>query len=117
MMRGRNYRKYPGPSASNSQFEAEYEACALENVQCASNRPDTRQNKHDRTWRLSTDTLDLALCRTKYGMAVKIDKVPPKVLRNVNCFYICEKCGKVYWDGSHMERALNGVLKDIIVHQ
>ncbi|XP_033222411.1 exonuclease mut-7 homolog isoform X2 [Belonocnema kinseyi] len=117
MMRGHYYRKCSGPSASSSQFEAEYEACASENVQSPPNRPDSRHSKHDRTWRLSADTLDLAQCKTKYGILVKIDKVPPKVLRNVNCFYICERCGKVYWDGSHMERALNGVLKDVIVHQ
>ena len=117
MMRCRNYRKIQGPSASSSQFEAEYEACTQENDRCASNRTDSRQSKHDRTWKLSIDTLDLVQCRTKYGSLVKIDKVPPKVLRNVNCFYICESCGKVYWDGSHMERALNGVLKDVIILQ
>ncbi|XP_043463266.1 exonuclease mut-7 homolog [Leptopilina heterotoma] len=118
MMRGRNYRVLPGPSIASDQFEAECEEVSIpENCELDPSRGRLRQSKHDRTWRLSENTLDLAQCRTKYGVLIKIDKVPSKVVKNVKSFYICESCGKVYWDGSHMERALNGVLKDVIVHK
>lgn len=74
-------------------------------------------NSEHRTWRLSTDIEDINIetCTTKYKMRIQIDKVPLKVLKNIQVFYICEHCGKVYWDGSHLERALSGVIKDLIV--
>lgn len=76
-------------------------------------------NSEHRTWHLSTniDDLNIETCMTKYQMRIQIDKVPMKVLKNIQVFYICEHCGKVYWDGSHLERALNGVIKDLIVEQ
>jgi len=74
-------------------------------------------NSEHRTWRLSMDTLDIDTCTTRYHMRIQIDKVPLNVLKNVQIFYICEHCGKIYWDGSHLERTLNGVIKDLIVKQ
>lgn len=71
----------------------------------------------DRTWQLTNETLDIANCATRHRVTVQVDRVPANVLKNVQQFYICECCGKVYWDGSHMERALNGVLRDIITWQ
>ncbi|KAL0128834.1 hypothetical protein PUN28_003900 [Cardiocondyla obscurior] len=73
-----------------------------------------KNNKH-RTWRLSTNALDINACTTRYRVQIQIDKVPLNVLKNVQIFYICEHCGKIYWDGSHLERTLNGVIKDLIV--
>ncbi len=29
------------------------------------------------------------------------DRVPPESLRAFDRFYVCPKCGKVYWEGSH----------------
>ncbi|EFN78697.1 Probable exonuclease mut-7-like protein [Harpegnathos saltator] len=74
-------------------------------------------NSEHRKWRLSTnfDSIDIAMCTTKNQIRIQIDKVPIKILRSKQVFYVCEHCGKIYWDGSHLERALNGVLKDIIV--
>jgi len=74
-------------------------------------------NSEYRTWRLSMDTIDILSCTTRHRIRVQIEKVPSKILKNVHVFYICEHCGKVYWDGSHLERALNGVIKDLIVKQ
>lgn len=74
-------------------------------------------NSEHRTWRLSADTINVNTCTTRYQMRIQIDKVPLNVLKNVQVFYICEHCGKIYWDGSHLERALNGVIKDLIVKQ
>ncbi|XP_020281688.1 exonuclease mut-7 homolog isoform X2 [Pseudomyrmex gracilis] len=79
--------------------------------------PNYFTNSEHRTWNLSTGTVDVATCTTKYQMRIQIDKVPINVLKNVQVFYICEHCGKVYWDGSHLERALNGVIKDLIVKE
>lgn len=71
----------------------------------------------DRTWHLSTDTLDVRTCKTRYNMRVQIEKVPLNVLKNVPLFYICEHCGKVYWDGTHLEGTLNGVIQDLIIKE
>lgn len=73
-------------------------------------------NSDHRTWRLSTklDSIDITTCTTRYQTRIQIDKVPLKILKSMQVFYICEHCGKVYWDGSHLERALNGVIKDLI---
>lgn len=38
------------------------------------------------------------------------------MLQNIQDFYVCEHCGKIYWNGTHLERALNGVIKDLIYH-
>ncbi|MCE4610515.1 MAG: Mut7-C RNAse domain-containing protein [Desulfurococcales archaeon] len=29
------------------------------------------------------------------------DRVPPESLRTFDKFYVCPRCGKVYWEGSH----------------
>ncbi|MEN2999285.1 MAG: Mut7-C RNAse domain-containing protein [Acidilobaceae archaeon] len=31
------------------------------------------------------------------------DKVPPQALRAYRVFYVCTRCGNVYWEGSHWE--------------
>ena len=74
----------------------------------------TQQQFICRTWQLSYGTLNMLKCTTKYNAKVQINQVPPAVLQRVNKFYVCEGCGKVYWYGSHMERVLNGTLKDIL---
>lgn len=68
----------------------------------------------DRTWKLSVNSVNTDTCATKYQARIQIDKVPINVLRNVPVFYICEQCGQVYWSGSHLERTLNHIIKDII---
>lgn len=69
----------------------------------------------DRTWILSTNSMDVDTCSTKYQARIQIDKVPMKVLQNIEVFYICEQCGKIYWNGTHLDRTLNGAIKDLIV--
>ncbi|XP_014474860.1 PREDICTED: exonuclease mut-7 homolog isoform X5 [Dinoponera quadriceps] len=74
-------------------------------------------NSEHRNWRLTTnlDSIDIMMCMTKHQTRIQIDKVPFKILKIMQVFYACEYCGKVYWDGSHLERTLNGVIKDLIV--
>lgn len=71
--------------------------------------------REDRTWILSTNSMDVDTCSTKYQARIQIDKVPMKVLQDIEVFYICEQCGKIYWNGTHLDRALNGAIKDLIV--
>ena len=42
-----------------------------------------------------------------------LDRLPPKVQAHYDRFSTCDKCGRVYWEGSHwrnMRRLLDGVL-------
>lgn len=71
--------------------------------------------REDRTWILSTNSVDVDTCSTKYQARIQIDKVPMKVLQDIEVFYICEQCGKIYWNGTHLDRTLNGAIKDLIV--
>lgn len=71
--------------------------------------------REDRTWTLSRNSVNINACTTKYNARIQIEKVPKNVLKYVNNFYVCEHCGKVYWNGSHLERTLNGIIKDLIV--
>lgn len=115
------HRFVPGTSATRTNA-ATHVSAADNDVDSVSSQEfklanDNRgiRNNYDRTWHLTTETIDVTNCTTRHGVTVQVDKVPINVLKNVQQFYICECCGKVYWDGSHMERALNGVLRDIIV--
>ncbi|XP_017880434.1 exonuclease mut-7 homolog [Ceratina calcarata] len=71
--------------------------------------------REDRTWTLSRNSVNINACTTKYDARIQVDKIPRNVLKYVNNFYVCEQCGKIYWNGSHLERTLNGVIKDLIV--
>ncbi|PNF25254.1 hypothetical protein B7P43_G13163 [Cryptotermes secundus] len=54
------------------------------------------------------------LCQTRKGVTIHADAVPTGVLEQVQKFYICENCGKCYWDGSHFERLIGGRLQNIV---
>ncbi|XP_047368206.1 exonuclease mut-7 homolog isoform X5 [Vespa velutina] len=73
--------------------------------------------KQNRTWHLSTGTLDVKTCTTKYHMRVQINKVPLNILRKILLFYVCEHCGNIYWDGIHLEQILNGAIQDLIIKE
>jgi len=57
----------------------------------------------------------MELCQTRKGATVNVDAVPKGVISQVGMFYICEDCGKCYWDGSHFERLIGGRLQKIVV--
>lgn len=59
--------------------------------------------------------IDVHQVVTRNGVPILIDAVPSAVFEKVNDFYICELCGKVYWDGSHLERALLGPLQKVVL--
>jgi len=47
--------------------------------------------------------------KTGDGVKIGVDIVPTPVLQRDNEFWICAGCGKVYWQGSHWEKAQNRV--------
>lgn len=61
------------------------------------------------------ENIDMGLCLTRNGAKIQVDVVPPGVLEKVDLFYVCEDCGKVYWDGSHFEKVLSGRLQGIVL--
>jgi hypothetical protein len=56
----------------------------------------------------------MELCQTRKGVTIDVDAVPKGVLDQVQKFYICEDCGKCYWDGSHFERFVCGRLQNVV---
>ena len=40
------------------------------------------------------------------GVRVRLEAVPEGIANSVQTFYVCRGCGRVYWHGSHMPRAL-----------
>ncbi len=38
-----------------------------------------------------------------------IDRLPPRIRRDFDAFWICPKCQRIYWHGSHYERMLEMV--------
>jgi len=54
------------------------------------------------------------LCQTRKGVRVNVDALPKAVLNQVEIFFICEDCGKCYWDGSHFERFVGGRLQKFV---
>ncbi|CAK9829011.1 Exonuclease mut-7 homolog [Anthophora retusa] len=53
----------------------------------------------DRKWILSTNSINVDTCSTKYQVRIQIDKISPSVLKEGQHFYICEQCGKIVWNG------------------
>ncbi|XP_044262424.1 exonuclease mut-7 homolog [Tribolium madens] len=68
-----------------------------------------------RKWDLYSDEkLDVGLCQTQRGAKIQVGMIPNSVLEKTDVFYVCEVCGKVYWDGSHLEKVLTGRLQGIV---
>ncbi|XP_076171130.1 exonuclease mut-7 homolog isoform X2 [Ptiloglossa arizonensis] len=77
------------------------------------NNNDYKQSE-DRTWKLNTYSKNILTCSTKYNVRIQLEKIPVTLLKTEQCFYVCERCGKVYWDGTQLESTLHH-LKDVIV--
>lgn len=75
-----------------------------------------KHSNDDRPWILNIIcSVNVSTCSTKYQARIQIDQVPMKVLQNVRFFYICDRCGKIYWNGTHLERTLKNSIKDILM--
>ncbi|XP_062290274.1 exonuclease mut-7 homolog [Scomber scombrus] len=41
------------------------------------------------------------------GAPIQLHAVPPALLTRIPLFYVCTRCGKVFWEGSHFGRVLS----------
>ncbi|KAJ7308082.1 hypothetical protein JRQ81_008587 [Phrynocephalus forsythii] len=43
------------------------------------------------------------------GIPLRFEAIPPGVLQKegLDCFYVCSRCGKVFWEGSHFGRVVS----------
>ncbi|XP_037548574.1 exonuclease mut-7 homolog [Nematolebias whitei] len=41
------------------------------------------------------------------GSPIQLHTVPPTLLQRIPLFYVCTRCGKVFWEGSHFSRVLS----------
>lgn len=41
------------------------------------------------------------------GAPIQLHTVPPTILPRIPLFYVCTRCGKVFWEGSHFGRVLS----------
>ncbi|XP_060764960.1 exonuclease mut-7 homolog isoform X2 [Neoarius graeffei] len=51
--------------------------------------------------------LDTQSCRFRGGAKVQLETVPPGLLPRIPEYFICTRCGKVFWEGTHFDRALS----------
>lgn len=54
----------------------------------------------------SLSTLDPDTLAFPGGAPLQLHTVPPGLLPRIPHFYVCTRCGKVFWEGSHFERVL-----------
>ncbi|XP_074474181.1 exonuclease mut-7 homolog [Sebastes fasciatus] len=47
------------------------------------------------------------------GAPVQLHTVPPALLPRIPLFYVCTRCGKVFWEGSHYGRVLS-MFQDVL---
>lgn len=40
------------------------------------------------------------------GAPMQLHTVPPGLVPRISHFYVCTRCGKVFWEGSHFDRVL-----------
>lgn len=71
-------------------------------------------SSNNRKWDLYSDEkIDVGLGQTRLGVKIQMG-IPLDVINNIDMFYICEECGKVYWDGSHFGKVVSGRLSEIV---
>ena len=50
---------------------------------------------------------------SKEVVTLDLAVIPQVVFENIKNFYLCSRCGKIYWDGSHYERT-NNIYADVL---
>ena len=50
---------------------------------------------------------------SKAVVTLDLAVIPQVVFENIKNFYLCSRCGKIYWDGSHYERT-NNIYADVL---
>ena len=54
-------------------------------------------------------------CNSEIVLVAKeeiLERIPPKSRKNFDEFYVCEKCHKIYWKGSHYDR-FKKIIEDV----
>ncbi|KAG8010634.1 Exonuclease mut-7-like protein, partial [Nibea albiflora] len=47
------------------------------------------------------------------GVSIQLHTVPPALLPRIPLFYVCTRCGKVFWEGSHFGRVFS-MFQDVL---
>lgn len=73
-----------------------------------------RMKPQERLWlEAEGGKVDLNSGEMENNVKIGVKNVPPNTLKSVEEFWICFSCGKVYWQGSHWEKAQDRV-KDFL---
>ncbi|XP_068236565.1 exonuclease mut-7 homolog isoform X1 [Palaemon carinicauda] len=51
---------------------------------------------------------------TDKGVIIQVKKLIPAVIEKAEVLYVCARCGKCYWDGSHQERAFKEIISQFL---
>jgi uncharacterized protein with PIN domain len=73
-----------------------------------------RRKPQERLWlEAEGGKVDLNSGEMENNVKIEVKNVPSNTLKSVEEFWICFSCGKVYWQGSHWEKAQDRV-KDFL---
>lgn len=61
----------------------------------------------------SLSSLDPDTLNFPGGAPIQLHTVPPGLVPRITHFYVCTRCGKVFWEGSHFERVLS-MFQDVL---
>lgn len=61
----------------------------------------------------SLESLDPDALTFPGGAPIQLHTVPPGIIPRIPHFYVCTRCGKVFWEGSHFERVLS-MFQDVL---
>ena len=84
-----------------------------------SDDPDTQVGEVLRRLDLAAQVAPLRRCLECNGLIEQVDRdavwasLEPKTRRYYDTFYRCPDCGKVYWEGSHVEH-MNGAIRRLV---
>ena len=48
--------------------------------------------------------IDYEYLTIEEGVTLRVETVPLAILENVDLFYCCAKCGKIFWEGKHFDQ-------------
>ncbi|KAF3848937.1 hypothetical protein F7725_015434 [Dissostichus mawsoni] len=73
----------------------------------------THQQEEGKLDDFPTPELDPDTLTFPGGAPIQLHTVPPALLPRISLFYVCTRCGKVFWEGTHYGRVLS-MFQDIL---
>ena len=73
------------------------------------------KNVPKKNWKLENGSYGLLTGMTKYNQRFQIERVPGHVRSSIKHFFICQNCGKIYWENSELEDRRFKIIKNLIV--